>query len=211
MTWFLVILLAAAALAALLVLFPATRPAWQAIAAVLLLGLAGYTLQGSPSQAGAPRARDETINEHPQAQVEARQAMAAHDDQGDRYLTIADAMTRHGQYADAATVLRGAVEKDPRNGQAWLAMANALVGHAQGMLSPAAFQAYRRAAAADPQAPGPPFFLGLALAQSGRFAEARELWSKLLARAPADAPWRADLTKRLAMLDGFIARRQAPQ
>ena len=118
-------------------------------------------------------------------------------------------MTRHGQYADAATILRGAVEKDPANGQAWLAMANALVGHSQGMLSPAALYAYRRASAADPQAPGPPFFLGMALAQSGRLAEARTLWATLLARAPADAPWRADLGKRLEMLDRFIAQQQA--
>jgi predicted Zn-dependent protease len=50
---------------------------------------------------------------------------------------IADALMRHGDYADAATRLRGAVDKDPRDSAAWLAMASALVGHADGSLSPA--------------------------------------------------------------------------
>ncbi|MDE2403358.1 MAG: tetratricopeptide repeat protein [Sphingomonadales bacterium] len=209
MTWVLVIVLAALALGAILLLFPATRHAWQALTAALLLGLAGYTLQGSPSVPSAPKSREEQVADHPEAQVEVRQQLSGSDDQNQRWLMVANAMIRHGQYADAATTLRAAVEENPGNGDAWLAMANALVGHAQGTLSPASLYAYRRASQADPAAPGPPFFLGLALAQSGRLQEARTLWTTLLARAPADAPWRADLEKRLAMLDAFIARQQS--
>jgi cytochrome c-type biogenesis protein CcmH len=97
------------------------------------------------------------------------------------------------------------VEKEPKNGEAWLAMANALVSHADGTLSPAALYAFRRAAIAAPDHPGPPFFLGLAMAQSGRMAEARDLWAQLLEDTPADAPWRADLESRLNRLDQFIA------
>jgi len=209
MTWVLVILLAALALAAILLLFPATRSAWQALAAALLLGLAGYTLQGSPSVPAAPKAREEAVADHPEAQVATQQKLAGSDDQNQRWLMMANAMVRHGQYADAADTLRIAVEENPKDSEAWLAMANALVGHSQGLLSPASLYAYRRASEADPRAPGPPFFLGLALAQSGRLAEGRALWAALLARAPADAPWRGDLAKRLQMLDEFIARQQA--
>ena len=54
-----------------------------------------------------------------------------------------------------------------------------------------------------------PESLGLAMAQSGRLAEARGLWAELLARSPADAPWRADLEQRLQKLDAFIAQNQA--
>jgi len=57
----------------------------------------------------------------------------------------------------------------------------------------------------------PAFFLGLALAQSGRFAEARNLWADLLQRAPAGAPWCGDLQNRLARLDALIAQQQRMQ
>jgi cytochrome c-type biogenesis protein CcmH len=127
----------------------------------------------------------------------------------DKYLTPADALARHGQYADAAEILRGAVAEDPGNGEAWLAMANALVGHAEGQLSPAALLAFRRAEMASPNHPGPPFFLGLALAQSGQLEQGRAIWAELLARSPADAPWREELVARLADLDAFIAREKA--
>lgn len=202
--------LAAAALAALLLLFPATRAAWQAVAAALLLGLAGYAAQGHPGLPGHPTVNPQAAAENGSAAVTQRQALAGRDSQGQSHLIIAEAMLRHGQYADAAEILRGAVEKNPNDGDAWLAMGNALVGHANGTLSPAALYAYRRASAADPAAPGPPFFLGLALAQSGRLQEGRELWAALLARAPADAPWKSDLERRLQMLDGFIANGAMP-
>ncbi|MEY4239135.1 MAG: hypothetical protein RL339_1736, partial [Pseudomonadota bacterium] len=82
-------------------------------------------------------------------------------------------------------------------------------GHAEGNLTPAALYAYGRAAQADPAHPGPPFFLGLALAQSGKLAEARGLWAELLGRSPKDAPWRQDLAERLQRLDAFIAMQAA--
>jgi cytochrome c-type biogenesis protein CcmH len=69
--------------------------------------------------------------------------------------------------------------------------------------------AFRRAEAAQPANPGPPFFLGLALAQSGRLQEGRTVWVDLLSRTPADAPWRADLMLRLQELDQFIAEQAA--
>ena len=90
-------------------------------------------------------------------------------------------------------------------------MANALVGHAQGALSPAALYAYRQAEAADPAAPGPPFFLGLAMVRDGRLPEARKLWGGLLARSPKDAAWRPDLEDKLARLDKIMQMAQQMQ
>jgi cytochrome c-type biogenesis protein CcmH len=208
MTWVLIIALALVAFAALTLVFRVPRAGWEAILAALMLGLAGYAAQGHWSEPGAPRAADEKPAANPEALLQIRQKLAGSDDQSDSWLMVADAMSRHGQYADAANILRGAVDKNPTNGQAWLALANALVSHGQGSLSPAALLAFRRAAALDPNAPGPPFFLGLALARSGQLQAGRAQWAGLLARAPADAPWRADLTKRLAELDSFIAQAQ---
>ncbi|HEY6870567.1 MAG TPA: tetratricopeptide repeat protein [Novosphingobium sp.] len=211
MTWLAVIGLALAAFAVLALLAKSARGAWEAIGAALLLGVAGYAWQGSPRQPGAPKPPVEKIAGRAAEAVAERQALAkgdptAGDPMADKHVVIADALARHGQFADAAEVLRGAVERDPDNAEAWLAMANALVGHAEGNLSPAALYAYGQAARVAPDSPGPPFFMGMALLRAGRLAEGRAVWAELLARTPPGAPWRADLAGRLAELNAFLAR-----
>lgn len=208
MSWVLAGGLAVLAFAAIAFLFKAPRRGWEAVGAALLLGLAGYALQGHPGQPGAPKLPVLSLSDG-SGLVKARQQLGNGDSRpGSSWLVIADGMTRNGQYGDAASVLLGAVEKNPKDGEAWLALANALVGHAEGNLSPAALLAYQRAAESAPDHPGPPFFLGLALAQNGRLGDARALWADLLRRTPADAPWRADLAARLERLDAFIAQQE---
>lgn len=210
MGWVLVGVLAALSFVALAWLFKAPRKGWEAIGAALMLGIAGYALQGSPAQPGAPKETAPQSREGAAALVAARQELAR--DGGanpSSWVMISDALARNGQYSDAAGVVLGAVEKDPKNADAWLALGNYLMGHTEGVLSPAALYAYRRAAEADPLHPGPGFFMGLALAQNGRLAEGRAMWADLLARAPQDAPWRADLADRLKRLDAFIAVQDA--
>lgn len=206
MIWALVILLVLACFVLAAFVLKAERSGWEAIGAALLIGVAGYAMQGSPGQPGAAKAPAAELSQSGAASVAARQQIGGNTPLGaNQWMVIADAMARNGQFGDAASVLMGAVNKDPRNADAWVALGNALVGHAEGNLTPAALYAYRRAAVADPEHPGPSFFLGMALAQGGRFAEARQLWAQLLARSPKDAPWRADLVERLARLDAFIA------
>lgn len=206
MNWALAFLLAAIAFTVLVFVLRAPRTGWEAIGAALLLGIAGYGLQATPGLPGAPKEPSQKILEDPAALVEERGRLS---DRGippiNSWVVIADGMARNGQYANAAKVLLGAVEDDPKNGEAWLALGNALVAHADGLLTPASFYAYRHAAKAEPDSPGPPFFLGLALAQSGRFAEAKALWTDLLERSPDDAPWRKDLEIRLEKLEEFMA------
>jgi hypothetical protein len=88
----------------------------------------------------------------------------------------------------AATVLGKAVKADPNDADLWVALGNTLVGHSDGLITPAAQFAFQKAAKISPEHPGPPFFMGLALAQSGKLVEARAIWAELLRRAPADAP-----------------------
>jgi cytochrome c-type biogenesis protein CcmH len=184
---------------------------WMAVGAALVAGLAGYAAQGRPELAGSPRyAIPEPTFENPAAMVEARISLSGRKGlPSDKMLLMADGYVRNGEFADAAAILRSAVEKDPNNSEEWLALGNALVAHAEGTLSPSALYAYRRAAEAAPNAPGPPWFLGLALAQSGQFGQARAIWAQLLAQAPQDAPWRADLAEKLQRLDALISRQQA--
>ena len=214
MTWVLVGLLALVSFGACAFLFRAPRKGWEAIGAALLLGIAGFALQARPAQPGAPKVVEEKSSNSGAALIAARQQLARGDNAGavNQWMVIADGLSRNGQFGDAAGVVLGAVEQDPRNADAWLSLANNLVAHAQGAVTPAALYAYRRATLADPQHPGPPFFMGLALIQNGRMEEGRALWAGLLASSPTSAPWRADLSARLAQLDALIAARdQAAQ
>lgn len=66
-----------------------------------------------------------------------------------------------------------------------------------------AAEAQRLLASALPRAPqdiGLRFLSGLAAARAGRPEEARRLWEALIAEAPADAPWRAMVQRRMADL-----------
>lgn len=213
MTWIMVMGLALVVF--LIAAFPLRAPSngWTAIGAALLLGLAGYGLQASPGLPGAPKdqptpdARDGTM------MVEARKRFFPDMGPGQRYMIIADAFARRGRYGDAANVLRSAVEQDPRNAEAWVAMGNALVGHAEGNVSPAALHAYERAEQAAPTNAAPEFFLGAIKIRNGDLVEASKLWNAGLAKAPPDAPWRGDLAQRVAALDMLMRQiaGQAPQ
>ncbi len=209
MTWLLIALIVLLSFAAMVLVLKLPRGAWEMVGAALILGVVGYALQGHPGLAGSPKVASETLAGEAEALVGARQQLGGGAAGPNDWVIISDALARHGQFGDAAEMLRGAVAKDPKNAEAWLAMGNALVAHAEGGLTPAAFYAYQQAAVAQPNSPGPPFFLGLAMAQSGRLAEGRALWAGLLARAPKDAPWRSELEARLARLDAFIASTQS--
>lgn len=212
MTWVLVIALALVAFCVIVFVFKAARGTREAVAAALLLGIAGYVMQGSPGMAGAPKPPAESISGDPAALVKARLKVTNSDiPTSDYWVVVADGLARNGHYADAADILRGAVEKNPADSEAWLAMGNALLAHSQGLLTPASLYAYRSAAKTDPTSPGPPFFLGMALIQNGKLAQGRELWADLLKRAPADAKWRAPLEQQLQKLDAVMAGQgQAP-
>lgn len=201
-----VILLAVAAFAAAAFVLRLPRGAWALFGAALLFGLAGYALQGSPGRGGAPKSAAAGSSETGEAMVEARRQMFDRAAPPAGFITLADGFARRGQYADAAAILRNAVAEDPRNPEAWLALGNVLVEHADGQLTPAALYAYGRAESLAPNHPGAPFFLGVALIRSGRPAEARQLWADVLARAPADAEWRPALEERLARLDQLVAQ-----
>jgi cytochrome c-type biogenesis protein CcmH len=205
-TWLLVLLAAAAVFAALVTLLKLPRAGWELVGAALLVGIAGYALQGSPGQPGAPKPPVENAASADEALLKQRQGMGEAFGSGQSWLILADGLSRGGQYASAAQVLRKGLQQSPKDPDLWVALGNALVAHSEGFISPAAQFAFQRAATLSPQHPGPPFFMGLALAQSGRLAEARTIWAALLARAPAEAPWKADLEARLARLDAMIGQ-----
>ena len=172
--------------------------------AAILVGVAGYVWQGQPSQAGVPVER----KDKPRAElnVQLRSMRAAMTDQyGDaaKVAEFADTLDRMGLTREAVIAVRTGMRKDPNNPDLWVALGNALVAHGGNTLSPAAEYAFQRAATISPDHPAPPFFMGLALANSGRAEDAGQVWRGLLARTPKDAAWRADLEARLNAIGGL--------
>ncbi|MCH2488031.1 MAG: tetratricopeptide repeat protein [Erythrobacter sp.] len=182
------------------------RSSWTLFAAALLFGLAGYATQGTPEQPAAPKPAQALDARSGEAMVEARKEFYDEGVLPSRYVVTADGFTRRGQYRDAIDFLRNAVAENPNDSQAWVAMANLLVEHANGTLSEAADFAYARARATDPDNAAADYFKGIALIRNSRFDQARELWAAALEAAPEDARYRADLAGRLAALDQAIAR-----
>ena len=117
---------------------------------------------------------------------------------------------RRGDTLNAAGVINAAIREHPNNADLWVGLGNALVIHADGMMTPAAELAFQRAAAIAPEHPGPKFFYGLALAQGGQFDEAEAIWRNILATAPPDVSWRPMIEERLMMLDQARAMGMVP-
>jgi len=205
MIWVVLLGIAAAVFAALVFVLKIPRAAWELTGAALLFGLAGYAIQGHPGLPGAPKAPVEDQRTADAELLRQQQAMGSKFGQGQSWLVVADALSREGQFRAAADFLGHAVREHPNDADLWVALGNALIGHSEGMITPAAKFAFVRAAQINPDHPGPPFFLGMALAQTGHLVEARAMWADLLRRTPADAPFRADLAARLARLDQLIA------
>lgn len=204
MAWVLVIGAAMVVFAGMFFIGKLPRNTWEFAAAALFLGVAGYAWQAHPGLDGAPKAPVENTSTADEAMVKQRREMGARFGDSQSWLVFSDGMMRQGQYASAAAVLRNAIKSHPDDPDLWVALGNALMGHSDGFISPAAQFAFQKAATLAPEHPGPPFFMGLALAQSGRLEEARLLWGQLLDRSPDSAPWRPDLEQRLARLDQML-------
>lgn len=206
MGWVVAILLAFGAFGAFILLFKAPRRTWEALAAALVFGLAGFALQARPELQGAPKEAVVAVPKSAEAMVTARRELFEGGElAGDRLLLMADGYTRRGQFRDGAALALNAAEARPQSAEAWLAVGTNLLAHANGALTPAAEEAFRRAIAADPAHPAASYFLGMAQAQNDRLGDARTTWAALLARTPADAPWRAGLERSLAQLDAVIS------
>ena len=186
MGWLILFVLIAAAVGALWLL-GLRGGLLTASAAALALGGAGYALQGRPGQAGAPASAAIVYEAVPLA--EARHIFFDRFTRGESWLVMAEALERRGRTGDSAALLQNAVRRSPGDIQLWIGLGNALVAHSRGLTPPAEL-AFRRAAALNPAHPAPAFFYGLALARSGQPASASAVWTGLLERAPADAPWR---------------------
>lgn len=178
------------------------------LAAVALAG-AGYAWQGKPGTAGRPTSAQATSYTMDDGTLALRNAMFGRYGAIALYLTPADAMLRFGHADSAARMLQGGIRRDPGSVALWTQLGT-VIAMRDGDASPAATFAFRRAIALGPGEPGPWFFFGMAHLRGGRFADARDAWSRAVALTPTGYPYRAELVRRLAILDAFMRQPAGP-
>lgn len=194
------LLLALATFAAIWRFARLDRSGAQLLASALLLACTGYARQGSPGLSGSPRAAAERSPLPESAFATLRKDMFGRFDNADRWLTMSDRYLSRGETRQAAGLIRSAIRAHPENAILWTGYGDVLILHGDGVLSPAADLAFRRAISLAPRHPGPRLFYGVALAQNGRLEEAELRWRQALALSPAEAPWREGLERQIDMV-----------
>ena len=200
MGWAIMVVLALATGAGLWRWVRGDPAALQFLAAALLLALAGYAWQGRPGFDGRPKAPAVRGEIEDSEFAKTRTEMLGRFDTAARWLTIAEGYQRRGDTRSGAQLIRSALREHPNDADLWVGLGNALVIHNDGMMSPAAELAFRRASRIAPDHPGPRYFYGLALAQGGQFDEAERIWRQLIAEAPPGAEYRPMIEERLQAL-----------
>mgnify|MGYP000318330703 CR=1 FL=1 len=205
MSWLPILILTALVFALAVFVLKLPRTLWMLFGSALLFGLAGYAAQGNPGQPSAPASpvRDDAAQSG-ELMVEARREFYPEGRLPSRFVVTADAFTRRGQHDQAANFLRNAVAENPNDGEAWGALGNALVEHADGQLTAAALYAYSQAEQVAPENPAPTYFLGLSFLRAGEPGKTLGLWRELLETAPEEAEWREPLAARLARLETML-------
>lgn len=204
--WFIAFALVALAFLALLLIGRIPRATREITAAALLLGLAGYAWQGNPGLAGAPRSVRQAAGRFDEQLAQQRRGLAERYGPAAQWMVMSDGLGRQGKTKDAANILLSGLRQTPADANLWLGLGNALVAHADGVVSPGADFAYRRALTLDPDGPAPRYFYGLALARNGQLQPARDLWAPLAASAPPGSAVKAELEANIARIDALLAR-----
>jgi Flp pilus assembly protein TadD len=197
MGWAIILGLTAATLGGLWFFGVRDKGALQFLGAALCLALAGYALQGHPGFRGSPKAPPEHLQLPDSDFATTREAMLGRFDRAASWLTISESYARRGDTWSAAEIIRSGLRDSPNDPDLWAGLGSALVAHSNGMMNPAAEQAFRRAEQLAPGHPAPRFYYGLALAQGGQFDEAERIWRQLLAEAPPDADYRRTIEEQL--------------
>jgi len=195
-------------------LVPRRLVAVVALIALPLGAVALYLAIGSPSLPGQPlsarlgKPPEQRSIETLVAQVEAHLEKNPTDGRG--WEILAPVYLRLGRFNDAVKARSNALNFNGESAERQTGLGEALVAAAQGIVTAEAAKAFERAAALDPKAPKPRFYLGLAAEQDGRPADAAKQWKALIAEAPSDAPWLGFVRDALARVDPSAATTLGP-
>jgi cytochrome c-type biogenesis protein CcmH len=185
----------------------------KAVAAIALLllpaGAAGlYLSVGSPHLPGQPFASRTSDPENQSierliAQVEEHLDRNPEDARG--WEVIAPVYLRLGRFDDAVKARRNALRYGGETAAREADLGEALIANANGVVTVEAKAAFEQAVKLDAEDVKSRYFLGLSAEQDGRKDDAANIWHKMLADAPADAPWADFVRSELARLEGHPA------
>ena len=202
--WLPVLVIAAAVLAGVLFFVPGRKQLWPAIAAAVVLGLAGYAWQGSPEQEASPAQPITAKLKAADALLQMRADMDTGYGIGKQWLITADSYARSGKYDYSAAFIQAGLRQHPKNGDLWAGLGVVLLLAGDGQMSPPAKMAFANARKFGPRNPAPDYFDGLVELFEGRPAKTVEIWQRLVDDAPDKAIWRPKLESQLGGLKTML-------
>ncbi|MGE3144654.1 MAG: c-type cytochrome biogenesis protein CcmI [Pseudorhodoplanes sp.] len=186
---------------------PLRRRRATALVALVLLPVAAvllYLTLGAPHYAGEIFAARSTTPpadasiESMVAQIEAHLERNPQDGRG--WEVLAPVYMRLGRFEDAVRARASSIRHLGASAARESDFGEAQVAAAGGVVTADAKAAFERALALDAGDIKGRFFIGLAAEQDGKPSEALRAWRDLLARAPADAPYRPLIEQSIARL-----------
>ncbi|GGI22038.1 cytochrome c-type biogenesis protein CycH [Bradyrhizobium guangdongense] len=196
-------------------LVPTSNLKWRRGAAVLaLVGLplvaaAIYVPLGSPALHDFPLAQREREAARPgMAQslenlvAQVQQHLEKNPNDGRGWNVLAPVLERLGRFDEAVRAYRNSITYNGESAERRSDLGEAIAAAAGGVVTADAKTEFERAHALNADDPKANYFLGLAAEQDGRKDEAANIWRALLAKAPADAPWRPLVQTSLARVGG---------
>jgi cytochrome c-type biogenesis protein CcmH len=137
------------------------------------------------------------------AQVEAHLEKNPTDGRG--WTVLAPVLARLNRFDEAVRAYRNVITHAGDSAERRSDLGEALVTVAGGVVTAEAKAEFERAVAQNADDPRANYFLGLAAEQDGRKADAAAIWQGMLAKAPADAPWRPLIQSALARVGVSVA------
>jgi cytochrome c-type biogenesis protein CcmH len=177
-----------------------------ALVGLPVVALAVYLPLGSPRLADFPLAERARAPDAAQpletlvAQVEQHLEKNPTDARG--WAVLAPVLARLGRYDEAVKAFHGAISYGGDNADRRADLGEAIAAAAGGVVTAEAKAEFERALAFDADQAKANYYLGLAAQQDGRSADAASIWRAMLAKAPADAPWRPLVQAALTRVDG---------
>jgi cytochrome c-type biogenesis protein CcmH len=177
--------------------------------AVPALALALYLAHGSPGMPSSPFAArtdaafDQAALAKLISRVEAR--LREHPDQGKGWEAVAPVYLKLGRFRDAANAYANAARLNGETVALLAGRAEAAIFASDGIVTEEARTAYEKILKLEPKQMEPRFWLAMAKEQDGRLGDALADYQALLAQAPADATFRAPLSKRIEELSERVA------
>ncbi len=181
---------------------------------------ASYALIGTPGLPNKPYAeRISPDNKNPSldelvARVEAHLRKNPDDAKG--WAIIAPSYMRLGRFTDAVNALEKVLRLEKPDPDVFASYGEAMVMANNGIVDENAQKAFSEALKLNPRQPTPQFYLGLQQLQSGNNKAAIAIWNKMLAKAPANAPWRPQIETQIKKAGGkvlapSVSRAEPPQ